>query len=162
VWECVDDDTVRGLGSESHVEVSLYRGRTYLIAGRTYDVGEWEEWAEIAWRHFFGTAAQTAPLESGGRKDDSEKNRVDLLPFDALEEVAKVLTFGARKYADRNWEKGMGWMRIFGGVMRHTWAWCRGENTDPESGLPHLAHAACDVLFLLTYELRKIGTDDRP
>lgn len=99
---------------------------------------------------------------SEGRKDDAEKNRVDLLPFDALEEVAKVLTFGARKYADRNWERGMDWMRVFGGVMRHMWAWVRGEDRDPESGLLHLAHATCDTLFLLAYALRTVGIDNRP
>lgn len=97
-----------------------------------------------------------------GRKDDSGKNRVDLLPVDALEEVSKVLTFGARKYADRNWEKGMAWSRVYGACIRHLWAFWRGEETDPESGLSHLAHAMCCVMFLLSYRLRSTPGDDRP
>lgn len=120
------------------------------------------ECARAALDHFWPIEKPTAPPADEGRKDDSEKNRVDLLPFDALEEVAQILTYGARKYADRNWEKGMAWSRPFGALLRHVWAWWRGEKADPETGRSHLAHAACCVLFLLTYELRQVGTDDRP
>lgn len=97
-----------------------------------------------------------------GRKDDQGKPRMELLPGDALNEIAKVLTFGAAKYEDRNWERGMKWGRPFGALMRHMWAWWQGEDKDPETGLSHLAHAACCILFLLSYELRKTGEDDRP
>jgi len=97
-----------------------------------------------------------------GRKNDQNKNRVDLLPYDALDEVAKVYTFGASKYAERNWEAGMKWSRLFAACMRHTWAWFRGEDKDPESGLSHLVHAAFCILCLIAYELRHAGTDDRP
>jgi hypothetical protein len=72
-----------------------------------------------------------------------------------------VLTYGAVKYSERNWEKGMAWHRPFGALMRHMWAWWKGENVDPETGYSHLAHAACCIAFLLTYERRGIGTDDR-
>lgn len=100
--------------------------------------------------------------EMEGRKDDQGKPRMELLPGDALNEIAKVLTFGAAKYEDRNWERGMKWGRPFGALMRHMWAWWQGEDKDPETGLSHLAHAACCILFLLSYELRKAGEDDRP
>jgi hypothetical protein len=56
----------------------------------------------------------------------------------------------------------MSWGRVFGAMMRHSWAWWRGERTDPESGLPHLHHAACCIAFLMAYEQRQTGTDDRP
>lgn len=96
-----------------------------------------------------------------GRKDDGDKTPWDLLPSDAVEEILKVLAFGAKKYDRRNWEKGMAWSRPFAALMRHMWAWQRGEGTDPETGLSHLAHAGCCILFLLAYERRKIGKDDR-
>jgi hypothetical protein len=84
------------------------------------------------------------------------------MPPDALNQIAQVLEFGANKYGDRNWEEGMHWSRPFSALMRHMWAWWRGESRDPETGLSHLAHAGCCILFLLSYEGRAHGTDDRP
>jgi len=100
------------------------------------------------------------PLE--GVKDDHGKAPWHLLPPDAMEEVLNVLSYGADKYAPRNWEKGMDWSRPFSAMMRHMWAWWSGEDNDRESGLSHLAHAACCVLFLLAYNKRFDGYDDRP
>lgn len=102
------------------------------------------------------------PVFTEGQKFDTDKLRYELLPPELLEETARVLTFGAVKYADRNWELGMKWSRPFGALMRHMWAWWRGENTDPETGYSHLAHAACCIAFLVSYERRGSGTDDRP
>jgi hypothetical protein len=102
-----------------------------------------------------------APQPVEGSKFDSSKPRYDLLPPELLAAVADVLTFGANKYGERNWELGMAWGRPFAAMMRHMWAWWRGEGRDPETGLSHLAHAACCVAFLLAYERRQIGTDDR-
>jgi len=96
-----------------------------------------------------------------GRKNDSEKVRLELLPFPALYEVARVLTFGAKKYDPWNWASGMAWSRLLGAALRHLFAWAAGEDKDPETGLSHLAHAACCVLFLLTYTLKDLGDDDR-
>ena len=95
-----------------------------------------------------------------GRKDDGAKARWDLLPSDALEEVAKVMTHGAKKYSARNWEKGMAWSRPFAAMMRHAWSWWRGETIDPETGLSHMAHVTCNALFLLAYERRKMDLHD--
>lgn len=97
-----------------------------------------------------------------GRKDDDEKLRFDLIDSDLLIELSKVLTFGAQKYGARNWEKGMKWSRVFGALMRHMWVWWKGEKCDPETNMPHLAHAAACVMFLLAYEAREMGEDDRP
>lgn len=96
-----------------------------------------------------------------GRKDDQGKLRYDLLPPEFLEATASILTFGAEKYEDRNWEKGMKWGRVFGAMMRHSWKWWSGEQNDPETGKSHLWHVACCVAFLITYEARGIGEDDR-
>lgn len=101
------------------------------------------------------------PESAQAIKHDQGKSRIELLPFDALEEVAQVMTFGATKYGDRNWELGFKWTRLIGSTLRHLFAWSRGEDKDPESGLNHMAHAACNVLFLLTFVVRGVGDDDR-
>src|SRR5690349_11543974 len=96
-----------------------------------------------------------------GTKFDQGKLRWDLVPPE-FEEVVKVLTYGASKYADRNWELGIQYGRLVAATLRHLWAWVRGERNDPETGIHHLAHAGCDILFLLTYELRgMLEFDDR-
>lgn len=86
-----------------------------------------------------------------GLKYDEGKIGVHLLPPGALLEIAKVLDFGARKYAAWNWSKGLLYTRLYAALLRHLWAWFRGEDSDPETGLSHLAHAGCCVLFLLHY-----------
>lgn len=95
-------------------------------------------------------------------KADHGKARYDLLPPEFLEETAKVLEFGARKYDDHNWARGADWGRYFSAMQRHMWAWWGGESDDPETGLTHLAHAACCLSFLMAYEARGLGTDNRP
>ena len=99
------------------------------------------------------------PLE--GRKDDSSKPRPELIAPEIIDELSKVLAFGAKKSADRNWELGMNWSRPFGALMRHLWSWWKGEDEDEETGLSHLSHAACCIMFLIAYESRNSGTDDR-
>lgn len=95
------------------------------------------------------------------QKHDEGKRRYELLQYDALEEIIKALEYGAKKYSDYNWLKGTEWSRYFGACMRHLTAWWRGESRDPESGLTHLAHAGACILFLITYEQRLLGKDDR-
>ncbi len=86
-------------------------------------------------------------------KHDAEKPRWDLLPLEGVADVVDVLTFGARKYAPDNWRTVPEWRRrYYAAAMRHLVAWQRGERTDTESGLPHLAHAMCCLLFLAALE----------
>lgn len=96
-----------------------------------------------------------------GIKHDQEKTRTDLLSSLAIEELAKVLTFGAKKYTAHNWRHGMAWSRLIGAALRHLFAFMRGEDRDPETGLCHLAHAMCCIMFLLEYWLTGNGSDDR-
>lgn len=85
-----------------------------------------------------------------GMKHDENKARWDLLPMGATSEIVDVLTYGAKKYAPDNWRKVPNpQQRYYAAAMRHIVAWVRGEKNDPESGKPHLAHAACCLLFLL-------------
>lgn len=97
-----------------------------------------------------------------GRKDDAEKIRIELLPPELILAVSDILTFGAKKYGDRNWEKGMSWSRVFGALMRHLWCWWGKDGPDHETGKSHLWHAACCIAFLIAYEERGTGHDDRP
>lgn len=96
-----------------------------------------------------------------GRKDDQAKPRMDLIAPEINDALGHVLRFGADKYEARNWEKGMAWGRPFAALMRHMWAWWRGEAKDPETGFSHLWHAACCIMFLIAYEQRGVGQDDR-
>lgn len=91
-----------------------------------------------------------------GKKDDQGKLRYDLLPVEAEREIIQVLTFGAAKYGDENWRRvSNARKRYAAAARRHMADWMRGERLDPESGLPHLAHCACCVIFL--QELDRAG-----
>jgi len=93
-------------------------------------------------------------MTSYGRKYDGNKSEYGLLPPFALEETVKVLTFGAQKYERDNWKKVPdSKRRYFDALQRHTWAWKKGEQVDPESGLHHLAHAMCCLMFLYEHDI---------
>jgi hypothetical protein len=96
-----------------------------------------------------------------GAKFDEKKARYDLIPAEPLHQLAKVYTFGASKYADNNWRKGIKWGRVFAALCRHSWAFWRGEEIDPESGLPHMAHAAWNCFTLMEYAKHHKKFDDR-
>ena len=97
-----------------------------------------------------------------GCKYDEGKLRMDLVPPDVIHAMATVITDGAQKYGERNWEEGMNWSRQYAALMRHMLAWWEGESLDPESHRSHLWHALCCIAFLVAYEKRDMGTDDRP
>ena len=103
----------------------------------------------------------TLQVDGGGLRFDEGKERVDLLPADALMELGKVYAAGAKKYAEKNWERGMPFHKCLGPLLRHLFKWMRGEKLDPEDGQLHIAKVAWNALALLTYELRGIGVDDR-
>lgn len=105
--------------------------------------------------------SKQAKIEAALRYDQG-KIRYDLIPADALEALAAVYTAGAAKYSERNWEKGMSWSRCFGSLMRHAWAFWRGEVIDAETGCHHMAMAAWNCFALFSYHKRTVGTDDRP
>ncbi len=98
--------------------------------------------------------------ELGSHKDEG-KPRVDLLDSEALEGLARVLSFGCHKYAAHNWRGGIAWSRIIGSILRHLFAIMRGEDTDPESGLPHIDHLGCDWMFLSYFMKHRKDLDDR-
>lgn len=97
----------------------------------------------------------------GGVKFDQDKPRMDLLDTGFLEDVASVLGFGAKKYAAHNWRNGISYSRLIGAAMRHLGAINRGEDLDPESGLPHTAHLGCCIMFLNWMMKERTDLDDR-
>lgn len=104
-------------------------------------------------------AVTVGDSEPKDMKHDQGKPRMDLLIDGcprALEAVAGILTFGAEKYADHSWQGvERGEERYKAALLRHLTAVSKGEATDSESGMSHLAHAACNALFILELELRK-------
>jgi len=97
-----------------------------------------------------------------GIKFDTDKLDYTLLPWDSIEDIVKVLEFGARKYARDNW-KNVEAERYVKAAFRHLVAYQQGERSDQETGLSHLAHLGCCVLFLLSMEKNNVAipTSDR-
>jgi hypothetical protein len=82
-------------------------------------------------------------------KHDTGKLQWSLLPIDPIEEVIKILMYGAQKYSANSWQKlENGKERYYSALLRHLTAWQKGEKNDPESGLPHLSHVLCNAVFL--------------
>lgn len=95
-----------------------------------------------------------------GLKDDKDKLRFDLVNPRFEADLAAAMTHGAAKYGERNWEKGILITRLYAASRRHVLAYITGETNDPDTGIPHLAHAtACNMMMYgLTGESR---WDDR-
>lgn len=124
-------------------------------------------YAELVGRPITGysptvAAADVDKPQPEGRKDDGGKLRFDLMPPDAFREVVRVLTMGALKYDDRNWELGMDYGRCEAALQRHFNQYAMGVDIDAESNMPHMAHVAVNALFILAMWLRGIGNDNRP
>jgi hypothetical protein len=110
-----------------------------------------------------GDIGDIASNEKGsGARFNAGKADYSLIPMGTLEEEARVWMYGRQKYAAWNWTKGMAWSVPFACAMRHMAAWQRGEECDPESGLPHLAHAMCNLRMLTLYSKTFPQGDDRP
>lgn len=88
--------------------------------------------------------------------------RYDLIPAAPLDIVATHYGIGAHKYEDRNWERGYAWSKSFAAMMRHAWAFWRGEDIDEETDSPHLAAVVFHALALLEFGATHPEKDDRP
>ena len=101
-------------------------------------------------------------MEEKGLRYNDGKPCMSLLPPLALEEVAKVLTYGKQKYAAWNWLKGLDHMSIVDSMERHLSAWKKGEDIDSESGLLHASHMATNAVMLIEMILLRPDLNDRP
>ncbi len=97
-------------------------------------------------------------------KKDLNKAPIHLVPSQCIIGVAKVMGFGQDKYDEYNYRKGEGldYMRLYDAAQRHMLAWSLGEDIDPESGLPHLDHAAASIMMLKDLQSRGGKHDNRP
>ncbi|QFP93571.1 hypothetical protein [Pectobacterium phage CX5] len=154
---------------DGSVDSSPPKGTTRTVA----DVPT--KWLSDAWAHkddiiWFSTGtwspvkgwqlvANPTGVVSDGMKYDGGKPRMDLLLSgcpQALTQVAEILTFGAAKYAAHSWQTvPQGEERYLAALLRHLTAHAGGEDKDAESGMSHLAHAACNALFILELEARR-------
>ncbi|OGS40492.1 MAG: hypothetical protein A3K77_00675 [Euryarchaeota archaeon RBG_13_31_8] len=94
------------------------------------------------------------------KKDDQNKLRYDLVPAIAYKELVNVYTIGAKKYGDRNWEKGLSWSRCIAALERHWYDWKEGKEKDHD-GLMLLAKVAWYCFTLLVYSITHPELDDR-
>ena len=100
--------------------------------------------------------------KGSGARYNSDKPDMSLIPLWTLEDEARVWDYGTKKYNAWNWAKGMPWSVPYACAMRHLAAWQRGEDIDPESGQPHLAHVMCNIRMLTLYATTYKEGDDRP
>lgn len=108
------------------------------------------------------SAEHRTTSRTGGQKG-VKPEAYDLIPWEAMDEVARVYGMGAQKYAPHNWRKGYEWGKTIASAFRHITSWVRGESYDDESGLHHLAHAVFHLLALIAWEKdgRYVEFDDR-
>lgn len=142
-------------------------GSVYYIAELNLVDGDW--YAKLKDKDdrnhgFFNTSSLELVLDSannlcgkdGSGKDDRAdgKPRWELLPLDAIEEIVRVYTMGAGKYADDAWKTiPDAHRRYLAALFRHIAAYERGERKDKESGLSHLAHAAWNAIAILWLDM---------
>lgn len=124
-----------------------------------YDLVPWGEIDVSEQDYTVAAVLDTLKLWWTGRPFELEVS----IPKRQLPGLARVLTFGAAKYAARGWEAGIPFSRVFAAAVRHGMAHQAGEYLDEESGLPHEAHLWCNVLLLVVFAKRgRTNLDDRP
>jgi hypothetical protein len=96
-------------------------------------------------------------------KRDRSKPRLGLVPASLVYAVATIMGDAVKsgKYEAHNWRKGMAWSTAYDSLQRHLQDWNDGLETDKDSGKSPLWHAACDLAFLIEYQQKGLGTDDR-
>jgi hypothetical protein len=104
----------------------------------------------------------TSNEKGTGARYNSGKAEYSQIPLHLLEGAAKVFMYGEKKYAKFNWMKGMNWSVPYDCLMRHMFAWYRGEEADQESLESHLDHAIANLLMLKLYAQTYKEGDNRP
>lgn len=139
-------------GARAEVAIARALGLPVLWAGSLEAVSETV--ADVP----AGEVRITDP-KTGGQKG-MKLERFDLIPVEPLEELARVYGRGASKYADDNWRRGYQWKLSFGAMMRHAWAFWRGESRD-ELGNHHLGCVAWHAFTLMWFEANRPELDSR-
>ncbi|NDB59078.1 hypothetical protein EB001_11565 [bacterium] len=145
---------------EAHTE--FWGGRNFIHPISKIDTVGWENHKTSVAISEYEKVSKTT---TEAIKHDDGKPDWSLVPFEALEGMVKVLEFGAQKYAGWNWTTngGFPYTRVLRSCLRHIFAYMRGEDNDPESGLSHIHHAMCNLLFISHYigNKEKYNKDDR-
>lgn len=108
-----------------------------------------------------GKTTVIGTIPATGKKFDGGKAPLDLIPYEALEGIAKVLDFGCKKYDRANWANGIQFSRLISAAQRHLGAYNSGQDIDPESLINHVHHAACNLAFLAWMLQHRPDMDDR-
>ena len=104
---------------------------------------------------------ETRTTSSTGGEKGVKAEVFDQMPLTALFDLARVYNMGAQKYSAHNFRKGYEWSKSFNSLMRHLLAFWGGEDLDPESGLPHISHAAWHCFTLHSFMIEHPEHDDR-
>jgi hypothetical protein len=115
---------------------------------------------EYAQNKYTSPAADNIPVTQGV-KHDTDKPDLSLVSPIWITGVARVLTFGKKKYAAHNWRKGIETSRLLAACLRHIFAFLSGEDRDPETGECHLDHASCCLMFARELWETRPDLDDR-
>lgn len=111
--------------------------------------------------HFSAEADELIRLGKQALRYNSGKLSWSMVDFDSLEGLVRVLEYGSKKYSKGNWKKGMPVTQVTESLMRHLFAFLRGEDIDPESGCRHISHVMCNAMFLEYILREKPHYDDR-
>lgn len=100
-------------------------------------------------------------VDGGGKRFNTGKLPIELVPTSAMYAIADALGYGASKYEANNWRRGMKWSIPYSCAMRHLLKWFEGEDRDEESGREHLSHVMANVAMLIEYAETCKDLDDR-
>lgn len=100
-------------------------------------------------------------VDGGGARYNTGKLPIHLVPTSSVYALADVLDYGATKYEDHNWRRGMKWSTVYSCAMRHLLKWFEGEELDDESGKEHLSHVMANIAMLIEYKKTCPELDDR-
>lgn len=102
---------------------------------------------------------------TSGAQREKLHTRYDLVPIEGIEAYSRVAEYGAKKYASWNWSAGLPRMQIAASLIRHLWAYMRGQDNDDGpggSGLPHTDHIVWNAVALAHHHHHGIEDDRRP
>jgi hypothetical protein len=125
-------------------------------------MNHFDDAASLTFGPLKGIGDVNSDAKGSGARYNTGKADLSLIPLCTLEEEAHVWAYGKQKYAAWNWAKGMDWSVPLGCALRHLSSWQKGEDIDPESGQPHLAHVMCNIRMLMLYSKTYPEGDDRP
>jgi hypothetical protein len=142
-----------------------YPGDSFIVPEKYFRLGEAIDDSVRVYRKMDCPRKLDMPAQDNSYKaltNDKGKAPLAMLPWAGIEEVALVQAYGNEKYGDfYNFRKGMEVCRHLSCAIRHISKYLTGEATDPESGRPHLAHAACRILYVLQNQHDGTAIDDR-